>query len=97
MVDKDLSQMAEKLECKVIKLPFLYLGLTLGCYPRKKLFWQPIIDRVHKKLDRWKRSNISRKQTLRKSISASRPTYYLSLCHSDNVASSLEKLLRNFF
>ena len=58
--DEDLLQMAGKLGCQVEKLPFLYLGLPLGGYPRHKDFWQPVIERVHKNLDKWKRFNISR-------------------------------------
>ncbi|TYK06397.1 hypothetical protein E5676_scaffold163G00940 [Cucumis melo var. makuwa] len=50
--DDELSLMAGKLGCKMQKLPFLYLGLPLGGYPRQKLFWQPVVDRVYKKLDR---------------------------------------------
>ena len=95
--DEDLSQMARKLGCKAGKLPFLYLGLPLGGYPRQKLFWQPVIDRVHKELDRLKRFNISRggRQTVCKSVLANLPTYYSSLfAIPDNVTSSLnEKLL----
>lgn len=52
MGEEELIQMARKLGCKLEKLPFLSLGPPLGGYPRQEVFWQPVIDRVHKKLDR---------------------------------------------
>lgn len=63
----------------LFQLPIIYLGLPLGGYPRQKSFWQPVIDRIHKKLERWKRYNISRggRQTLCNSVLVSLPTYYL--------------------
>ena len=92
--------MAEKLCCKVEKLPFLYLGLPLGGYPRHKIFWQPMIDKSTQKLDRWKRFNISRveRQTLCNSVLANPSTYYLStFAIPQNVASALKNLMQNFF
>ena len=79
--DDDLFQIVAHLGCKAEKLPILYLGFLLGGYPRRREFWQPDIDRIHKKLDRWKRFNISRggRQTLCNVVLASLPTYYLSL------------------
>ena len=100
MGDEELLQMAGKLGCKAEKLPFLYLGLPLGGYPRQKDFWKSVIDRVHKKLDRWKRFNISRggRHTLCNLVLASLPTYYLSIfAIPENPASTLGKLMRNFF
>ena len=63
----------------LFQLPIIYLGLPLGGYARQKSFWQPVIDRIHKKLERWKRYNISRggRQTLCNSVLVSLPTYYL--------------------
>ena len=89
-----LFQKAAQLGCKAEKLPILYLGLPLRGYPRRKEFWQPVIDRVHKKLDRWKRFNISRggRQTLCNAVLASLPTYHLSLFSiPGNMAASFEK------
>lgn len=39
---------------------FMYLGLPLGGYPKSSSFWQAVIDKIQKKLDRWKRFNLSR-------------------------------------
>ena len=60
VVEDDLVQTANRLGCMAEKLPFLYLGLPLRDYPRQKEFWQLVVDQIHKKLDRWKRFNMSR-------------------------------------
>ena len=98
--DDELSRMAGKVGCKMEKLPFLYLGLPLGGYPRQKLFWQPGLDRVYKKLNKWKRFNLSRggRQNLCNSVLASLPTYYLSIfAIPEKVVSDFEKLIRKLF
>ena len=98
--EDELTQTANLLGCKAKKLPILYLGPPLGGYPRQKMFWQPVINRIHKKLERWKRYNVSRsgRHTLCNSVLVSLPTYYLSLFSiPENVAASLERIMRNFF
>ena len=72
---------ATRLKCQAGKLPFLYLGLPLGRYPKQYSFWQPIIDKVNLKLDRWKRYNLSRgsRLTLCNSVLANLPTYCMSI------------------
>lgn len=78
--DQQLST-AARLNCKVEHLPFMYLGLPLGGCPKKVAFWQPMIDKVHKKLDKWRHFNLSRggRATLCKSVLSNLPTYYMSL------------------
>ena len=36
--EEKLNYMAEKLGCDIEKLPFMYLGLPLGGYPKKEIF-----------------------------------------------------------
>lgn len=52
---------AEILGCKVVSLPFKYLGLPLGANPRRIDTWKPVIEKFEKKLafynrkySRWK-------------------------------------------
>jgi len=33
-----------------MKIPFVFLGLPIGGNPRRKLFWQPMVDKVRSKL-----------------------------------------------
>ncbi|KAA0041990.1 uncharacterized protein E5676_scaffold306G002220 [Cucumis melo var. makuwa] len=94
-----LLQIVDRIGYKAENLPIAYIGLPLGGYPRRQ-FWQPVIDLIHKKLNRWKPVNISRggRKILCKAILASFPTYYLSwFSIPQNVAISLEKITRNFF
>lgn len=91
---------AANLNCKVGNLPFSYLGLLLGGYPKKMSFWQPVIDKIQFKLDKWKRYNLSRggRAILCKSVLANIPSYYMSSFLMPNkVIKLIEQSMRNFF
>jgi hypothetical protein len=45
-----LVEAASLLNCKVGKIPFLYLGLSIGGDPRKLAFWEPVIDTIKTRL-----------------------------------------------
>lgn len=81
--DQRDEQTAKNLNCKAEKLPILYLGLPLGGNPKNADFLSPVQERIFKKLDRWKRYQISKgsRLTLCNSVLASIPLYYLSLFH----------------
>lgn len=57
--DNKLLSTASRVKCKV-ETSVTYLGLPLGGYPKKVSFWQPMIDKIHAKLDKWRRFNLSR-------------------------------------
>ena len=98
--EDELKLMAENMGCTTENMPFLYIGLPLGGYLRQATFWQPIVDKVQRKLDKWRRLNLLRggRATLCQSILANLPTLCMSLfAIPDNVASSLEILVRFFF
>ncbi|MCI45360.1 putative RNA-directed DNA polymerase, partial [Trifolium medium] len=40
--DSWLHEAASALCCKVGKMPFLYLGLSIGGDPRRLVFWEPM-------------------------------------------------------
>ena len=88
------------LKCKVESLPFIYLNLPLGGYPKSCRFWQSILDKVHGKLDKWRRYNLSRfgRITLCKSVLSSLPTYYMYVFFMrESALSSLERIMRKLF
>ena len=58
--DGKLLLVATRLNCKMDHLPLIYVGLPLGGYPKKVEFWQPVIDKLQGKLDKWRRYNLSR-------------------------------------
>ena len=98
--DNEVCSVAAMLNCRVEKLPLMYLGLRLGGYPKKESFWQPILNKVQGKLNKWKKYNLSwgGRSTLCKSVLSNLPTYYMStFLMPEKVVSSLERSMRNFF
>ncbi|KAF5466388.1 hypothetical protein F2P56_016314 [Juglans regia] len=77
----NISQLASTLGCKVSSLPMNYLGLPLGAASRAILIWDMVIERIERRLARWKRLYLSKscKITLIKSTLSNLPTYFLSL------------------
>ncbi len=76
-----------------------YLGLPLGAKFNSTSIWNPILEKIEKRLAGWKRIYLSKggKLTLLKSTLSNLPTYFLSLFHlPTGVASQLEKLQRDF-
>jgi hypothetical protein len=39
------------LNCRIGRIPFIYLGLPVGANPRKFSTWLPMIDVLKKRLD----------------------------------------------
>ena len=54
-----LRMFANVLNCNVVKLPFTYLGLPVGANPRRVATWQPVIDKIQKRLALWKSKSLS--------------------------------------
>ncbi|KAL5700050.1 hypothetical protein ACHQM5_025549 [Ranunculus cassubicifolius] len=49
-----ISEVASILECGVEEFPSTYLGLPLGAKSRSIIIWGKVIERVEKRLGRWK-------------------------------------------
>ena len=47
-----LSRLAKLLDCKASDWPILYLGLYLGGNPKTCSFWDSVIERISRRLDR---------------------------------------------
>ena len=95
----NLEALAQILGCQTASLPMKYLGLPLGAPFKAKSIWNPIIERMEKRLAGWKRLYLSKggKVTLIKSTLASLPTYFLSLFPIPvGVAHRLERIQRRF-
>ena len=85
--------------CKVGRLPMSYLGMPLGAHFKDASIWNPILERVEKKLSGRKRLYLSKggRLTLLKSTLSSLPTYYLSLFTiPQHIADRLERIQWNF-
>ena len=77
----NIDALAAILRCRVGSLPLKYLGMPLGTPYKTASMWNPILERMEKKLSRWKHLYLSKggRLTLVKSTLFSLPTYYLSL------------------
>ena len=57
---EEVVHLANLVECSVGVWPIKYLGFPLGGNPTKKSFWEPVVTKVAKRLDGWKRAFLSR-------------------------------------
>ena len=95
----NLDVLVGLLGCKQSSLTLKYLGLSLGAKFKELSIWNPILEKMKRRLAVWKRLNLSKggKVTLIKSSLSSLPTYFLSLLHiPGKVANRMEKLQRDF-
>ena len=77
----NLNALANILQCRVGNLPMKYLGMPLGTSFKTASIWNPILEKMEKKLSRWKHLILSKsgRLMLLKSTLSSLPTYFLSL------------------
>uniref|UniRef100_A0A2N9GUS3 Reverse transcriptase zinc-binding domain-containing protein n=1 Tax=Fagus sylvatica TaxID=28930 RepID=A0A2N9GUS3_FAGSY len=91
--------MAESLCCRIGVLPLSYLGMPLGASYKANAVWNPILEKMERRLSGWQKLYLSKggRLTLLKSTLSSLPTYFLSLFTiPKSVANRLEKLQRDF-
>ena len=96
----NLDALANILQCRVGSLPMKYLGMPLGTSFKTASIWNPILEKMEKKLSGWKHLYLSKgdRLMLLKSTLSSLPTYFLSLFTIPKfVAARLESIQRNFF
>ena len=69
---------ARYLNCRLLAIPFLYLGLPIGANPRRSDTWDPIVKKCESKLAKWKQKQLSfgGRVTLIKSVLNSIPIYF---------------------
>ena len=95
----NLTTLASVLGCNVGRLPMTSLGMPLGAHFKDPSIWNPIIEKMEKKLSGWKCLYLSKggRLTLLKSTLSSLPTYFLSLFSIPQaVADRLERIQINF-
>lgn len=51
---RQLQNWASIIGCSVGSSPFTYLGEPIGGTPKRRNFWQPLLDKVDKRLASWK-------------------------------------------
>ncbi|GKE76346.1 reverse transcriptase domain, reverse transcriptase zinc-binding domain protein [Tanacetum coccineum] len=97
---EEIEDYARSLECHAGKLPFLYLGLSIGNNMGRIENWNIMVDKFKSKLADWKAKMISfgGRLTFVKSILGSLSLYFFSLFRAPmSVLHSLESVRRDFF
>ncbi len=76
-----LDELADLLYCCTGCLPLQYLGIPLGASYKFVEVWNPILEKIERRLAGWKKLYLSKggRLTLLKSTLSSLPTYFLSL------------------
>ena len=95
----DFHRLAALLSCKVGATPMNYLGMPLGAPYKSLSMWDPILEKIERRLAGWKKLYLSKggRLTLLKSTLSSMPTYFMSLFPIPiKVAKRIELLQRNF-
>jgi len=95
-----LTEATSILNCKVGKILFLYLGLSIGGDPRRLAFWEPMMSTIKTRLSKWQSRFLSfeGRLILLKSVLTSLPVYVLSFFKAlSSIISSIETLFKDFF
>ena len=94
------TQCSQALGTPVGALPIRYLGLPLAGGRLSKADWQPVIEKVERRLEGWQARVLSRggRLVLLKSVLATIPTHYLSIFKIPvEVRKRLECLMKGFY
>ncbi|MFS7970880.1 hypothetical protein Hanom_Chr09g00826111 [Helianthus anomalus] len=97
--EDDIEEMAEKLKCSKGKLPFKFLGLTIGANMKRVKNWKPVIDKFNSKLSAWKANCLSfaGRMVLAKVVMGALPNYYFSMYLAPKkVVNTLDAIRRDF-
>ena len=94
-----VSCYTKTLNCKQMGVPFTYMGLEVGGNPRKKQFWEPVVNKLKAKLSVWKGRFLSmaRRICLINFVISAIPLYYFSLFKApDSVCKRITSIERRF-
>lgn len=95
LLEAEIDTFEGILGCAKESWPLKYLGLPFSGNPRSTDFWNPIVEKMTKRLSSWKKNYISLggRIALIKSTLSNLPTYYLSIVKAPiSVIKSIEKL-----
>nr|GEV11902.1 hypothetical protein [Tanacetum cinerariifolium] len=96
----DSHSLASFIGCLASQFPSTYLGLPIGANMSRCFNWNPLVERFHKRLSKWKSKAlfIGGRLTLIKSILGSLGVYYFSTFMAPKkVINQLEGIRRIFF
>ena len=99
VMKSNLDCYSKALNCGQMMVPFSYLGLEVGGNPRKKKFWEPVINKLKSRLSVWRGRFLSMagRLCLINSVLCATPLYYLSLFKAPEVVcKSIISIQRRF-
>ena len=76
----DVQALADILDCRVRTLPMSYLGMPLGASHNSPSIWNPILEKIERKLAGWKKLYLSKRgrlMLLKSTLSSLPPIFYL--------------------
>lgn len=94
-----LKNVTEILMCKQDSIPFTYLGLPIRGWSQTLAAWQPILEKIRRKLASWKGMwlSLGGRITLIKSSLAKLPLYFMSMfLILKGIIEKIIKIQRNF-
>ncbi|KAL5546826.1 hypothetical protein UlMin_006513 [Ulmus minor] len=97
--DEEVRVLVAKVGCERGSWPMKYLGIPLGGNPNSVELWNPVVEKVGKGLDGWKKTFLYNggRLTLIQSVLSSLPIYFMSLFKMSKVVTgTLEKMMRQF-
>ncbi|XP_058726699.1 uncharacterized protein LOC131598080 [Vicia villosa] len=97
--DYRMGAAASFLGCKIERIPFKFLGLTVGGNHRRLDFWKPVVNSMRQKLSSWKGKlvSIGGRVTMINSIISNLPSYQFSFFKiPKKVAKEIIAIQRNF-
>ena len=100
IVDSWLTEAASIINCKMGKVPFLYLGLSIGGDPRRLAILEPVMNTIKTRLSGWQSRFLSfgGRLVLVKYVLTSLPIYVLSFFKAPSgIISSFETIFKIFF
>jgi len=100
IADSWLNEVVSILDCKVGKVLFMYLGLSIGGDPRRLAFWDPVLNTIKSRLTRWHNRFLSfgGRLVLLKFALTSLHVYALSFFKAlSGIISSIESIFNYFF
>ncbi|KAL4579128.1 hypothetical protein LXL04_015264 [Taraxacum kok-saghyz] len=95
-----VQEVAAMLGCNALKLPFIYLGVPVGCNMNRIMSWKPMVDKFVMKLSNWKAKLLSfgGRLTLVKAVLGGLAIYYMSIYKAPvAVLKVLEAIRARFF
>ncbi|RHN41203.1 hypothetical protein MtrunA17_Chr8g0363541 [Medicago truncatula] len=98
--DSWLNEAASVLHCRVGKVLFVYLGLSIGGDPRRLIFWEPLLRSIKSRLSGFNSRFLSfdGRLVLLKSVLTSLPVYAFSFFKAPSgIISSLDSIFTIFF